>query len=192
MKHRVIDSPVGPLTLVVDDAGILCALYTDGQKHVPDAVALGERDDAVAAAAVAQVAEYFAGERDVFELDLAPRGTAFQRSVWQALRDIPAGETLTYGELARELGRPGASRAVGAATGRNPISIIVPCHRLVGASGAMTGYAGGIERKRWLLDHERGLAGSGSGQDRPDRRDRAGGATDDQVGVEEHLGRVEP
>lgn len=156
MKHRVIDSPVGPLTLVVDDAGTLCALYTDGQKYFPDDAALGERDDTVAADAVAQLGEYFAGERNGFDLALAPRGTDFQRAVWQALRAIPAGETLTYGELARELGRPGASRAVGAATGRNPISIIVPCHRLVGASGAMTGYAGGVERKRWLLDHEGG------------------------------------
>ena len=80
--------------------------------------------------------------------------------MWEALRAIPAGETRTYGELARELGRPGASRAVGAATGRNPISIIVPCHRLVGASGSLTGYAGGVERKRWLLDHERGQRGA--------------------------------
>ena len=90
-------------------------------------------------------------------MELAPRGTAFQQEVWDALRAIPAGETRSYGEVAAALGRPGASRAVGAATGRNPISIIVPCHRLVGASGAMTGYAGGVDRKRWLLDHERGV-----------------------------------
>ena len=155
MKHRVIDSPIGPLNLVVVDAGTLCALYTDGQKHFPDADALGERDDTIASEAVAQLGDYFAGIRSGFDLDLAPRGTAFQQEVWQALRAIPAGQTRTYGELARELGRPAASRAVGAATGRNPISIIVPCHRLVGASGALTGYAGGVERKRWLLDHER-------------------------------------
>ena len=157
MKHRTIDSPVGPLTLVVDDAGILCALYTDGQKYFPAAEALGARDDTVAADAVAQLAEYFAGERADFDVELAPRGTAFQQEVWDALRAIPAGETRSYGEVAAALGRPGASRAVGAATGRNPISIIVPCHRLVGASGAMTGYAGGVDRKRWLLDHERGV-----------------------------------
>ena len=160
MKHRVIDSPVGSLTLVVDDAGVLCALYTDGQKYFPDAVGLGERDDTIADDAVAQLGEYFAGTRDDFDLTLAPRGTAFQAEVWEALRAIPAWETRTYGELARELGRPGASRAVGAATGRNPISIIVPCHRLVGASGSLTGYAGGVERKRWLLDHERGELGA--------------------------------
>ncbi|HHU38970.1 MAG TPA: methylated-DNA--[protein]-cysteine S-methyltransferase [Propionibacterium sp.] len=157
MKHRVIDSPVGPLTLVVDDTGTLCALYTDGQKHFPGHEALGDRDDTVAADAVAQLGEYFAGGREAFDLELAPRGTAFQQEVWAALRGIPVGATRTYGDLARELGRTGASRAVGAATGRNPISIIVPCHRLVGASGALTGYAGGIERKQWLLAHERAV-----------------------------------
>lgn len=154
MKHRIIDSPVGPLTLVVDDAGALAALYTAGQKHLPDATGLGVRDDTIAADAVAQLGEYFAGERTTFDVALAPRGTAFQQEVWAALAAIPAGETRTYGEVASALGRPGASRAVGAATGRNPISIIVPCHRLVGSSGALTGYAGGVERKRWLLDHE--------------------------------------
>ncbi len=169
MKHRVIDSPVGPLTLVVDDAGVLCALYTDGQKYFPDAARLGERDDTVAPDAVAQLGEYFAGKRSEFDVEVAPRGTDFQKAVWAALQQIPAGGTLTYGDLARELGRPGASRAVGAATGRNPISIIVPCHRLVGASGAMTGYAGGVDRKRWLLDHERGTVRRGS----PDARARA-------------------
>lgn len=157
MKHRTIDSPVGPLTLVVDDAGTLCALYTDRQKYFPDAAALGEREDTIAADAVAQLGEYFAGERDAFDLDLAPRGTDFQRAVWRAIAAIPAGQTRTYGEVAHDLGKPGASRAVGAATGRNPISIIVPCHRLVGAAGAMTGYAGGVDRKRWLLDHEAGV-----------------------------------
>ncbi|MDO5533391.1 MAG: methylated-DNA--[protein]-cysteine S-methyltransferase [Propionibacteriaceae bacterium] len=162
MRHRTIDSPVGPLTFVVDEAGVLCALYTDGQKHFPGFAALGEPDDAIAPEAVAQVGEYFAGQRTTFELDLAPRGTAFQRAVWDALCAIPAGQTRSYGQVAAALGHPKASRAVGAATGRNPISIIVPCHRLVGSSGALTGYAGGIERKRWLLDHERGLVGEPS------------------------------
>ena len=152
-KHRIVDSPVGELTLVVED-GALVALYTAGQKYYPDAAALGERDDTVAPEAVAQLAEYFAGSRSAFDLRLAPRGTEFQQRVWAELRAIPAGETRTYGEVAVALGAPGASRAVGAATGRNPISIIVPCHRLVGASGAMTGYAGGVDRKVWLLTHE--------------------------------------
>lgn len=155
MKHRVIDSPVGPLTLVVDDAGALAGLYTDGQKHAPDAAALGPRDDTLAPDSVAQLGEYFAGTRATFDLALAPRGTDFQRRVWALLADIPAGETRTYGELAGQLGAPAASRAIGGAVGRNPLSIVVPCHRVVGASGALTGYAGGVERKRWLLDHER-------------------------------------
>ncbi|MFT3876063.1 MAG: methylated-DNA--[protein]-cysteine S-methyltransferase [Propioniciclava sp.] len=154
MKHRVIGSPVGPLTLVVDDRGVLCGLYTDGHKHFPDAAALGVRDDTIAEDAVTQLGEYFAGDRTRFDLDLAPRGTEFQHEVWRALSTIPAGETRTYGQVAAGLGRPGSSRAVGAATGRNPISIVVPCHRLVGSTGSLTGYAGGIERKRWLLDHE--------------------------------------
>ena len=158
MKHRIIDSPLGPLTLVVNAEGFLCALYNDGQKYYPDAEELGERDDTIAASAVAELAEYFAGTRAAFSVPTAASGTDFQRRVWAALTGIPAGQTRTYGEIAGQLGRPGASRAVGAATGRNPISIIVPCHRLVGASGAMTGYAGGVARKVWLLAHERALA----------------------------------
>lgn len=154
MRYRLIDSPVGPLTLAVNGDGVLCGVYAEGQKYYPDTAALGVRDDAVAEDAVVQLTGYFAGVRTAFDLPLAPRGTAFQRRVWQALTGIPAGETRSYGEIAAALGSPGASRAVGAATGRNPISIIVPCHRLVGASGSLTGYAGGIERKRWLLDHE--------------------------------------
>ncbi|WP_232547362.1 methylated-DNA--[protein]-cysteine S-methyltransferase [Propioniciclava soli] len=160
MRHRVIDSPVGPLTLVVDASGALAALYTADQKHFPDAAALGERDDTVAPDAVAQLAEYFAGTRTAFSVELAPRGTAFQHRVWDALAAIPHGQTRSYGQLAADLGSPGASRAVGAATGRNPISIIVPCHRLVGSTGALTGYAGGTERKRWLLHHEGALPGA--------------------------------
>lgn len=159
MKHRIIDSPLGALTLVVDDDGTLAALYTDDQKYYPDGAALGEADDTIAADAVEQLGEYFAGQRTDFELDLAPAGTPFQKQVWDALRAIPLGQTQSYGELAASLGRPGAARAVGSATGRNPISIIVPCHRLVGSSGSLIGYAGGIERKRWLLSYERGLQG---------------------------------
>ena len=108
----------------------------------------------VAQDAARQLEEWFAGTREEFDLELRPRGSDFQRAVWEQISCIPMGRTATYGELAALLGRPTASRAVGAATGRNPISIIVPCHRVVGASGALTGYAGGVERKRWLLDHE--------------------------------------
>ena len=103
----------------------------------------------------AQLAEYFAGERTRFDLELAPAGTPFQLEVWEALRRIPYGGTRSYGELAAELGRPGSARAVGAANARNPISIVVPCHRVVGSAGALTGYAGGVEAKRALLDLER-------------------------------------
>lgn len=152
MKHRVIDSPIGPLTLVVDAEGRLSGLFTHAQRHFPDADALGEADDTAAADAVTQLGEYFAGTRTAFDLDLAPRGSAFQHRVWTALAGIPAGQTRTYGELARGLGS--VARAVGGAVGRNPISIIVPCHRVVGVNGALTGYAGGTERKRWLLSHE--------------------------------------
>lgn len=159
MKHRVIESPVGPLTLVADDPGALTALHTDAQKYYPDAAALGERDGTVAADAVEQLGEYFAGTRTTFDLALAPRGTDFQRTVWAELAAIPLGVTRSYGEVAAAIGRPGAARAVGAATGRNPLSIVVPCHRLVGATGGMTGYPGGVDRKRALLAHEASVAG---------------------------------
>ena len=104
--------------------------------------------------ALGQLAEYFAGSRQDFDLPLRPQGTAFQQTVWQALLDIPYGTTESYGELARRIGQPTASRAVGLANGRNPISIVIPCHRVVGANGSLTGYGGGIERKRTLLDLE--------------------------------------
>jgi methylated-DNA-[protein]-cysteine S-methyltransferase len=104
----------------------------------------------------AQLAEYFAGERRAFDLPLAPQGSGFQVEVWRALLRIPYGETCSYGDIARVVGRPAASRAVGAANGRNPIPIIVPCHRVIGSNGSLTGYGGGLPVKRWLLDHERG------------------------------------
>jgi len=157
MKHRIVDSPIGPLTLVVTDGGALAALYMKDQLHGPTPDAdLGERDDTVAPDAARQLAEYFAGTRTAFDLALDPDGTDFQRRVWEALRDIPYGATETYGHLAVRIGSPRGTRAVGAATGRNPISIIVPCHRLVGSTGDLTGYAGGLTRKRWLLDLESG------------------------------------
>ena len=104
----------------------------------------------------AQLAEYFAGERRDFDLPLAPQGSGFQVEVWRALLRIPYGETCSYGDIARVVGRPAASRAVGAANGRNPIAVIVPCHRVIGSNGSLTGYGGGLPVKRWLLDHERG------------------------------------
>ena len=125
--------------------------------YLPDRPApTGPRQrSAVLTRAAAQLDEYFAGERRDFDLPLAPSGTAFQVEVWRALARIPFGATCSYGDLARAVGRPAASRAVGAANGKNPIAIILPCHRVIGASGELTGYGGGLPMKRWLLDHER-------------------------------------
>lgn len=154
MVHTVIDSPTGKLTLV-GDGEALTGLYMDVQRYRPPEEVFGEPDDTAFDAAVAQLGEYFAGRRQVFDLPLAFTGTPFQRMVWRALCDIPFGETTTYGQLAEQLGRPTAARAVGHANGKNPISIIVPCHRVVGSTGDLTGYGGGIERKQHLLEFER-------------------------------------
>ncbi len=156
--HTVVDSPVGPLTLVALD-GALAGLYMDRQLYRPEEATFGDRDPSLFDAATGQLEEYFAGRRTVFDLPLALVGTPFQRAVWEALLEVPFGETVTYGELARRIGRPPSSaRAVGMANGHNPISVIVPCHRVVGSTGSLTGYGGGIERKRHLLDFERGVA----------------------------------
>ncbi|MFL6057074.1 MAG: methylated-DNA--[protein]-cysteine S-methyltransferase [Actinoallomurus sp.] len=151
--YTVMDSPVGPLTLVAAD-GVLTGLYMDRQRYRPEEHTFGERDPALFGAAIDQLEEYFAGRRTVFDLPLALTGTAFQRRVWAALREIPFGETVSYGELAERIGRPTAARAVGLANGKNPIGIIVPCHRVVGSSGDLTGYGGGLDRKRHLLAFE--------------------------------------
>ncbi|MGW4082622.1 methylated-DNA--[protein]-cysteine S-methyltransferase [Streptomyces sp. NPDC004822] len=156
-QHTVIDSPYGPLTLVADD-GVLCGLYMTDQRHRPAEETFGPRDATPFARAEEQLEAYFAGTLREFTLPLRLAGTPFQRSVWDALRTIPYGETRTYGQLADALGKPGASRAVGLANGRNPIGIIVPCHRVVGASGALTGYGGGLPRKQRLLTFESGSA----------------------------------
>lgn len=156
-QHTVIDSPYGPLTLVADD-GVLCGLYMVGQRHRPPEENFGERDDTLFDEAQAQLKAYFAGESKEFTLELRMAGTPFQRSVWDQLRRIPYGETRSYGELAEALGNVGASRAVGLANGKNPIGIIVPCHRVVGANGGLTGYGGGLDRKKRLLDFESGAA----------------------------------
>lgn len=160
-QHTVIDSPYGPLTLVADDS-VLCGLYMTAQRHRPPEEDFGPRDDTPFAAAADQLAAYFAGELKEFTLELGLRGTPFQRAVWAQLRKIPYGETRTYGELAEALGSPAASRAVGLANGRNPIGIIVPCHRVIGAGGGLTGYGGGLDRKRRLLDFESGTAPGGT------------------------------
>ncbi|MEU0789006.1 methylated-DNA--[protein]-cysteine S-methyltransferase [Amycolatopsis sp. NPDC005961] len=153
MKHAVIASPIGPLPLVGDGAA-LAGLYFDGHLRTPRLTDLGPRDDDAFEAARQQLGEYFAGTRREFDLELAPRGSAFEKQVWALLTKIPYGETRTYGRLAAELGDPGAAQAVGNANGWNPISVIVPCHRVVGTSGGLTGYAGGLTRKRFLLSLE--------------------------------------
>jgi methylated-DNA-[protein]-cysteine S-methyltransferase len=146
------DSPHGRMLLVASDDG-LTGVYFDGQKYHPQLEA-GWRHDARHAPlrqAKRELAEYFDGERKRFETALAPEGTPFQRAVWKAISTVGFGKTITYGELAQRAGCPGSARAAGAATGRNPISIIVPCHRIVGSNGSLTGYAGGLEKKRALL-----------------------------------------
>jgi methylated-DNA-[protein]-cysteine S-methyltransferase len=156
-QHTVIDSPYGPLTLVADD-GVLCGLYMTEQRHRPPEESFGPRDDTLFADVEEQLEAYFAGELKEFDLELRLHGTPFQRTVWAGLQQIPYGETRTYGELAAALGNPTASRAVGLANGKNPIGIIVPCHRVIGASGSLTGYGGGLARKQRLLDFESGKA----------------------------------
>jgi methylated-DNA-[protein]-cysteine S-methyltransferase len=156
--HVTVPSPVGPLTIVAREGGVT-GLYMDAQRHAPDAAEFGlpgDPADEPFATAVAQLSAYFAGTLTEFDLPLAPEGTPFQRKVWEGLRAIPYGETVSYGELARRIGRPAASRAVGLANGRNPIAIVVPCHRVVGSDGSLTGYGGGLDRKLFLLTLERG------------------------------------
>ncbi len=148
-----VASPVGRLTLTASN-GLLTGMAMDGQRHARVAPPGGKRDDAWFADVAVQLEEYFAGDRTGFDVPLELTGTEFQRRVWSALRDIPYGETISYGELARRVGSPAAVRAVGLANGRNPVAIIVPCHRVIGADGSLTGYGGGLDRKAWLLDLE--------------------------------------
>jgi methylated-DNA-[protein]-cysteine S-methyltransferase len=149
----VVDSPVGELTLT-GDGQVLCGLFFPEHVRRPTAESFGLRDNHAFSAAVEQLGEYFARTRTGFDLTLAPKGNRFQQEVWAKLTEIPYGQTRTYGQLAAELGGPGLARAVGAANGQNPLSIIVPCHRVVGSTGKLTGYAGGLERKAYLLDLE--------------------------------------
>lgn len=146
-----IASPIGPLRLYGTDEILTCVWLPEGRGIAPSAPG---RETRVLAAAATQLAEYFAGTRTTFDLPLAPEGTAFQQGVWRVLSTIPFGATWSYGDVARLIGQPTASRAVGAANGKNPIAIIVPCHRVIGSSGALTGYGGGMAAKQWLLGHE--------------------------------------
>jgi methylated-DNA-[protein]-cysteine S-methyltransferase len=163
-SHTVIESVVGPLTLVAREGSIV-GLYMNPHRHRPDDAELGEPDRRGRTvepfkAAADQLDAYFAGALTHFTLPLAPRGSQFQQLVWAALLDIPYGETESYGGLAERIGSPGAARAVGLANGKNPISIVIPCHRVVGSNGSLTGYGGGLERKRQLLDLELAVSGA--------------------------------
>ena len=145
----IIDSPVGPLTLVERDGALARLAFGRLGQSSPSSPFL--------AGVAAQLREYFAGERQAFDVPLAPSGTEFQLACWRALAEIPYGETRSYGEQARHIGRPDRARAVGAANGANPIAIILPCHRVIGADGSLVGFGGGLETKRRLLDLEAGI-----------------------------------
>lgn len=155
LVYKKVSSPVGKLTLVASDKGLVAVLWENDK---PTRVRLPElvekKSHSLLLEAERQLKQYFTGKRKKFSVPLDMRGTHFQRSVWQALLDIPFGETRTYGELAKQLGNPQAMRAVGAANGKNPISIIVPCHRVIGSGGKLSGFAGGLEAKERLLNLE--------------------------------------
>ena len=159
MFHTILmDSPVGELRLIAGERGLRAILW--GAEDAARVASINEADllesrTAVLDQAVAQLGEYFAGTRREFDLRLDPQGTPFQQSAWLVLRSIPYGRTMSYGEQARQLGDPNKARAVGAANGKNPLSIVVPCHRVIGSTGRLTGFGGGLDAKAWLLDHER-------------------------------------
>ena len=166
LARDVVDSPVGPLTVVVSRRGLRAVLWPDDDAARVPAARPDEREGDVPETLRAliddvarQLGEYFAGSRTDFDVPLDPVGTAFQREAWKALCQIPYGETVSYGEQAARMGDRNKARAVGAANGRNPISIIVPCHRVVGRNGSLTGFAGGVATKQYLLDHERRVSG---------------------------------
>jgi len=159
--HTFFESPVGPL-LLMSDGTALTGLHTESDKYRPKIQSDWIQDGSAApfADVIAQLRDYFDGRLTAFDLPLNPRGTPFQMQVWKQLCGIPFGVTISYAELARRVGNPKASRAVGMANSRNPISIIVPCHRVIGADNSLTGYAGGLDRKRALLVHEAGAKGT--------------------------------
>ena len=159
LSTTTMDTPVGMLTLVASEHGLRAVLWPDerdGRVAVAASSGSSAAADAVLDTAVQQLREYFVGERREFDVPLDPVGTEFQQQAWNVLRTIPYGQTISYGEQAARLGDRNKSRAVGAANGRNPISIIVPCHRVVGSTGKLTGFAAGVDTKAWLLQHEQG------------------------------------
>jgi methylated-DNA-[protein]-cysteine S-methyltransferase len=157
MRRIVVESPVGALSIVATEEALV-ALALPGQERARTIAARDGDGHPVLERAREQLAEYFAGERLAFDLPLAPAGTPFQQAVWRALVRIPLGETRAYGEVAAALGLRWGARAVGTANARNPVAIVVPCHRVIGADGSLAGYAGGVGTKRWLLEHERAVA----------------------------------
>ena len=158
MPYTTIDTPIGPLTLIAGDDGLRGIRFGTEPARLPEDDP-AEPDHPVLVETARQLGEYFAGERQEFDLPLRPDGTAFQLAAWRALTTIPYGRTVSYGEQARRLGHAGRARAVGAANGSNPLPIVVPCHRVIGADGSLTGFGGGLETKAWLLDHERRVTG---------------------------------
>lgn len=164
LASTIVESPLGPLTLIASTQGLRSVgweeasidVVSDGGWPLSGSVLVADRCSAteILRAAATQLEEYFRGLRTTFDLPLDPPGTPFQRAAWEVLRTIPFGHTMTYGEQARKLGGANKARAVGAANGRNPLSIIIPCHRVIGADGSLTGFSAGVERKAWLLRHE--------------------------------------
>jgi methylated-DNA-[protein]-cysteine S-methyltransferase len=155
LSYKYFASPVGKLKLVASETGLIAILWeNENPRRVPLTGLAEDNNQSILVETERQLQEYFAGSRNVFSIPLDMRGTPFQQDVWRALQGIPFGKTLSYGEIAKQLGRPTASRAVGAANGRNPISIVVPCHRVIGSSGKLTGFAGGLDAKTQLLNLE--------------------------------------
>ena len=159
LMQKTIASPVGELTLVASDAGLRAVMWPSDVERIRFESTPADGEHEVLDLAVRQLEEYFAGRRTEFDLPLDPVGTEFQLDVWRSLAEIPFGETRSYGQQADSIGRPTAVRAVGAANGRNPLSIVLPCHRVVGSDGKLTGFAAGLDTKSWLLDHERSVSG---------------------------------
>jgi methylated-DNA-[protein]-cysteine S-methyltransferase len=178
---KTIESPVGKLKLVASDHGLVAVLW---QNDNPRRVRLNESREnerhEILVKAERQLSEYFAGKRNNFSVPLDMRGTRFQKDVWEALRSIPFGETKSYGQLAKQLGNPGATRAVGAANGRNPLSIIVPCHRVIGSDGQLTGFAGGLNTKAHLLKLEENVGNRADQESRFSAR--SGGSHNEERG----------
>jgi methylated-DNA-[protein]-cysteine S-methyltransferase len=155
LSYKYFASPVGKLKLVASETGLIAILWeNDNPRRVRLTDLVEDNNQSILVETERQLKEYFAGKRNAFAIPLDMRGTAFQKNVWRALQAIPFGKTLTYGEIAKQLGRPTSSRAVGAANGRNPVSIVVPCHRVIGSTGKLTGFAGGLDTKAHLLTLE--------------------------------------